>query len=186
MGFEVFEEMLDLADDLRVDVIELDNGAVVIDAGVKAPGGLWAGIFISRICMADLADIQIVPYDLKGISVPGIQVTTDHPAVSCMGSQCAMWQIKVDKYFAMGSGPARALARKTKDETLATEEARTKTLRERHLYLHTALSAQERSPLAEQLAAELIKVQWQYLSWKGRRERHFSDVLRAVGEACYE
>jgi len=115
MGFEVFEEMLDLADDLRVDVIELENGAVVIDAGVKAPGGLWAGIFISRICMADLADIQIVPYGLKGISVPGIQVTTDHPAISCMGSQCAMWQIKVDKYFAMGSGPARALARKTKD-----------------------------------------------------------------------
>ncbi|WP_369425777.1 methenyltetrahydromethanopterin cyclohydrolase [Methanothrix sp.] len=115
MGFEVFEEMLDLAEDLRVDVIELENGAVVIDAGVKAPGGLWAGIFISRICMADMADIQIVPYDLKGISVPGIQVTTDHPAVSCMGSQCAMWQIKVDKYFAMGSGPARALARKTKE-----------------------------------------------------------------------
>jgi methenyltetrahydromethanopterin cyclohydrolase len=35
-----------------------------------------------------------------------------------------MWQIKADKYFAMGSGPARALARKTKDlyERIGFEE----------------------------------------------------------------
>lgn len=124
MGFEVFEEMLDLADDLRIEVLELENGAVVVDAGVKAPGGLWAGIFLSRICMADLADVQIIPYDLNGLTIPGVQVITDHPAISCMGSQCAMWQIKVDKYFAMGSGPARALARKTKElyEKIGFEE----------------------------------------------------------------
>lgn len=115
MGFEVFEEMLDLADDLNMDVMELDNGTVVVDAGVKAQGGLWAGIYLSRLCMADLADIQLTPTEIKGNLLPGIQVATDHPAVACMASQCAMWQIKVDKYFAMGSGPARVLARKTKD-----------------------------------------------------------------------
>lgn len=124
MGFEVFEEMLDLADDLNMDVMELDNGTVVVDAGVKAQGGLWAGIYLSRLCMADLADIQLTPTDIKGNLLPGIQVATDHPAVACMASQCAMWQIKVDKYFAMGSGPARVLARKTKDlyEKMGFEE----------------------------------------------------------------
>lgn len=124
MGFEVFEEMLDFADELQLEVTELDNGTVVVDAGVKAQGGLGAGIYLSRLCMADLADIQITPCDVKGILLPGVSVTTDHPAVSCMASQCAMWQIKADKYFAMGSGPARVLARKTKDlyEKIGFEE----------------------------------------------------------------
>jgi methenyltetrahydromethanopterin cyclohydrolase len=124
MGFEAFEEMLDFEEDLKIEVHELENGTVVVDAGVKAPGGLWAGIYLSRLCMADLADIQIIPCDVESIPIPGVQVVTDHPAVSCMASQCAMWQIKVNKFFAMGSGPARVLARKTKDlyEKIGFEE----------------------------------------------------------------
>jgi len=81
--------MLDFEDELQLEVTELDNGTVVIDAGVKARGGLGAGLYLSRLCMADLADIQITPTDIKGILVPGIRVATDHPAVACMASQCA-------------------------------------------------------------------------------------------------
>lgn len=125
MGFEVFEEMLDYADELQIEVQELDNGTVVADAGVKAHGGYGAGVYLSRLCMADLAEIQLTPFDIKGVLLPGIQVATDHPAVSCMASQCAMWQIKANKYFAMGSGPARVLARKTRDlyEKIGFEES---------------------------------------------------------------
>jgi methenyltetrahydromethanopterin cyclohydrolase len=115
LAFAVFEEMLDYEDELRVEVHELENGTIVADAGVKAPGGMGAGIYLSRLCMADLADIQLTPYDIKGALLPGVSVATDFPAVSCMASQCAMWQIKADKFFAIGSGPARVLARKTKD-----------------------------------------------------------------------
>jgi len=124
MGFEVFEEMLDYSDELLIEVHELENGAVVADAGVKARGGIGAGIYLSRLCMADLADVQLTPCDIKGNLVPGVQVATDYPAVSCMASQCAMWQIKADKFFAMGSGPARVLARKTRDlyEKIGFEE----------------------------------------------------------------
>jgi methenyltetrahydromethanopterin cyclohydrolase len=117
--------MLDYADELQIEVQELDNGTVVADAGVVAKGGYGAGVYLSRLCMADLAEIQLTPYDIKGVLLPGIQVATDHPAVSCMASQCAMWQIKADKYFAMGSGPARVLARKTRDlyEKIGFEES---------------------------------------------------------------
>jgi len=115
MGFEVFEEMLDYADELQIEVHELENGAIVADAGIKAKGGYGAGVYLSRLCLADLAEIQLTPFEVGGILLPGIQVATDHPAVSCMASQCAMWQIKADKFFAMGSGPARVLARKTRD-----------------------------------------------------------------------
>jgi len=124
LGFEVFEEMLDYEDELRIEAHELENGTIIADAGVKAPGGLGAGIYLSRLCMADLADIQLTPCDINGALLPGVQVATDYPAVSCMASQCAMWQIKADKFFAMGSGPARVLARKTKDlyEKIGFEE----------------------------------------------------------------
>jgi methenyltetrahydromethanopterin cyclohydrolase len=37
-----------------------------------------------------------------------VQVTTDHPALACMASQYAGWQVAVGKFFAMGSGPMRA------------------------------------------------------------------------------
>ncbi len=124
MGFEVLEEMLDFEDELQLEATELENGTVVIDAGIKAQGGFGAGLYLSRLCMADLADIQLTPVDINGILMPGVQVATDHPAISCMAAQCAMWQIKVDKYFAMGSGPARVLARKTKElyEKIGFEE----------------------------------------------------------------
>ncbi len=115
MAFEVFEEMLDFEDELQIASSELENGTIVVDAGVKVQGGLSAGVYLSRLCMSDLANIQLTPCDVLGAPVPGIQVATDHPAISCMASQCAMWQIKGEKYFAMGSGPARVLARKTKD-----------------------------------------------------------------------
>ncbi len=115
MAFEVFEEMLDFEDELQIASSKLENGTIVVDAGVKVQGGLGAGVYLSRLCMSDLANIQLTPCDVLGAPVPGIQVATDHPAISCMASQCAMWQIKGEKYFAMGSGPARVLARKTKD-----------------------------------------------------------------------
>lgn len=124
MGFEVFEEMLDYGDELQIEVHELENGTVVIDAGVEARGGIGAGIYLSRLCMSDLADIQLTPCDVGGVLLPGVQVATDYPAVSCMASQCAMWQIKAEKYFAMGSGPGRVLAGKTRElyEKIGFEE----------------------------------------------------------------
>ncbi|MDD1726704.1 MAG: methenyltetrahydromethanopterin cyclohydrolase, partial [Methanothrix sp.] len=87
MGFEVFEEMLDYADELQIEVHELENGTIVADAGVKAKGGYGAGVYLSRLCLADLAEIQLTPFEVGGILLPGVQVATDHPAVSCMASQ---------------------------------------------------------------------------------------------------
>jgi methenyltetrahydromethanopterin cyclohydrolase len=40
-----------------------------------------------------------------------VAVATDHPVAACMASQYAGWAIDPPGYFAMGSGPARSLAR---------------------------------------------------------------------------
>jgi methenyltetrahydromethanopterin cyclohydrolase len=40
-----------------------------------------------------------------------VQVRSSQPVLACLGSQYAGWNLSNDGYFAMGSGPARALAR---------------------------------------------------------------------------
>ena len=42
---------------------------------------------------------------------PALTVVTDHPALACLASQYAGWKIDRDGYFAMASGPGRALIR---------------------------------------------------------------------------
>jgi methenyltetrahydromethanopterin cyclohydrolase len=42
-GLDVFEEMMDNADELQVGIEELANGTTIIDAGVEEEGGLVTG-----------------------------------------------------------------------------------------------------------------------------------------------
>ena len=78
--------------------------ARIIDCGGAAPGGVYAGLQMARVCTAGLADVEIEP----GQDGPLIQVFSDDPVRACLASQYAGWQIKVGKFFAMGSGPMRA------------------------------------------------------------------------------
>src|SRR3954466_12424990 len=86
----------------------MEGGGRFIDCGVEARGGLLAGLDLARICLADLAEVAIVPGDIAERSCPFVQVVTDHPAAACRASQYAGWPISEGKYFAMGSGPMRA------------------------------------------------------------------------------
>ncbi len=101
-------EAVAAADQLRVGVSE-QYGATLLDFGVSRSGGLEAGLLLARICMADLADIQVVPPG-AAVPLPQVQVITDQPVAACLQSQYAGWKIATDDYFAMGSGPMRALA----------------------------------------------------------------------------
>ncbi len=91
--------------DLRIAVQTTGNGARILDCGAKTVGGVRAGLGLARVCLADLADVCLVPGDQM---FPQVQVTTDHPLLACMASQYAGWQVSVGKFFAMGSGPMRA------------------------------------------------------------------------------
>jgi methenyltetrahydromethanopterin cyclohydrolase len=94
---------------LRVQVQTTPAGARVIDCGIKAPGGLGAGLALARVCLAGQADVALVPGDVAGIACPTVTVQSDFPVLACMASQYAGWEVKRDgKFFAMGSGPMRA------------------------------------------------------------------------------
>jgi len=109
-AFQLVEGITDSTDDLCIESHHLPGGGHVLDFGVHAPGSLKAGLALAEVCMAGLAEITTVPGKIDQFHWPHVSVRTDHPVAACLLSQYAGWQISVDKFFAMGSGPMRAVA----------------------------------------------------------------------------
>lgn len=93
---------------LQIAVHKKPGAARVIDCGVNTRGGLQAGLGMARVCLAGQAEVALAPGEVAGVACPVVQVSSDAPVLACMASQYAGWQISVDRYFAMGSGPIRA------------------------------------------------------------------------------
>ncbi len=89
------------AESLRIAVHRI-GGATILDCGIAVPGSLQAGLALARICLGGRAEVTLQ-------AGPSLQVVSDDPVVACMASQYAGWQVQVGKFFAMGSGPMRAI-----------------------------------------------------------------------------
>lgn len=109
-AWQIAEQLLNDPDRYGVSVHTLACNARVIDCGSQARGGLETGRLLAEICLAGLATVAVVPAERSLWMGPAIQVQTDHPVSACMASQYAGWQLKGEKFFAMGSGPMRAAA----------------------------------------------------------------------------
>lgn len=114
LALDIFDELAEYPEDYNVVCHEMDNGARIVDCGVSAGGGYLAGKRFTEICMGGLGEISISMGRVRDVALPFIEVSTDFPAISCLGAQKAGWTINAHNYFAMGSGPARALALKPK------------------------------------------------------------------------
>jgi methenyltetrahydromethanopterin cyclohydrolase len=109
MANRVADEVERNAARLRVSVSKV-AGARVIDCGGAVQGSLAAGLLMARGCLADSGEVGYVPFPILELGGPAVQVTTDDPVRACLASQYAGWQVTAGKFFAMGSGPMRALA----------------------------------------------------------------------------
>jgi methenyltetrahydromethanopterin cyclohydrolase len=109
-ALKVVESLLERAEERVVAAHPIERGGRFIDCGIEVRGGLGAGLDLARVCLADLAEVTIVPGAVGGRACPLVQVFTDHPVKACLASQYAGWAINEEKYFAMGSGPMRAVA----------------------------------------------------------------------------
>lgn len=109
---KIAEGLIENKDKLKIEHFELDNGVKIIDCGVNAAGSLEAGRLFALACMGGLADVEVIDGDF---GLKEVRVKTDHPAIACLASQKAGWAINKDGYFALGSGPARILAKKPKE-----------------------------------------------------------------------
>jgi len=114
LALRVVGEMVERKEELNVEVAKAENGATIIDCGIKVPGGYEAGMYVARVCLADLARLTLHYRDYGGVTLPVISQFIEHPVLACMASQYAGWKVSHGDYFAMGSGPARALAKKPK------------------------------------------------------------------------
>jgi methenyltetrahydromethanopterin cyclohydrolase len=96
------------ADRLGIQVNKLDCGTRILDFGVNAPGSVDAGIALATICISQRGLISLEPASSDVPAAQEVHVNTRDPVVACMASQYAGWEIKGEKFFAMGSGPMRA------------------------------------------------------------------------------
>lgn len=108
-AFLLVDALVQCAEELRVSVHEVEGGGRVVDCGIEARGGLAVGLELARICLASLAEVSFVPGEIGERECPSVQVVTDHPALACLASQYAGWALSEGKFFAMGSGPMRAV-----------------------------------------------------------------------------
>ncbi|MFC5972718.1 methenyltetrahydromethanopterin cyclohydrolase [Halomarina salina] len=109
MALELVDEAIEFADELAVDAYELDNGATVVDFGIDTLGGVEAGLLLAEIQSSGLATMSARMDELAGAPRTYVDVSTDHPALALLCSQKAGWEVSVEDYEALGSGPARAL-----------------------------------------------------------------------------
>ena len=112
---DLFEEMLEMIDLLKGELIETENGSMILDLGLKASGGYLAGEYVTQVCMGGLAEVSLKMKEFDNLTLPCITVVSDFPAIATMGSQFAGWSIDKDGFRAIGSGPARILAKKPKE-----------------------------------------------------------------------
>lgn len=89
----------------------LDTGTRVVDFGIDVAGSDAAGVALACICMGDAGTVTPTTLDLGGRTWPALGVSSAQPVRACMAAQYAGWAVTHGRYFAMGSGPLRAIAR---------------------------------------------------------------------------
>lgn len=106
------------ADRLRVAVARDERGVTIVDAGIAVPGSIDAGLLVAEVCMGGLGEVRLVAGARQGWP-SWLQVRSSQPVIACLASQYAGWSLSASKeetggkkFFALGSGPARALAGK--------------------------------------------------------------------------
>jgi methenyltetrahydromethanopterin cyclohydrolase len=103
------------AAELKIAVTNGELGETLIDAGSRSPGSIAAGLLVAEICMGGLGTVTLA----ASASTPRwpwtLLVRSSNPVTACLASQYAGWRLSegkgADAFFALGSGPARALAR---------------------------------------------------------------------------
>ncbi len=99
---------------LRLDVRQEAGGARMVDAGANARGSIEAGRRIAEICLGGLGTVTISPNGPIAAWPNSVVVHASDPVLACLGSQYAGWSLADETgdsgFFALGSGPGRALA----------------------------------------------------------------------------
>ncbi len=118
LALPLLNRLLADAHSLGVSASRDASGVRLVDAGIAVPGSVAAGLLIGEICMGGLGSARLSASAAEGWPT-WVQVESPRPVLACLASQYAGWSLAASKeetggkkFFALGSGPARALANK--------------------------------------------------------------------------
>jgi methenyltetrahydromethanopterin cyclohydrolase len=100
----LLKSLIAQASALGINVSQHASGATIVDAGIDVAGSAEAGRIIAEICMGGLGEVHLVDKN--------VTVKSQKPVLACLGSQYAGWSLSHEKFFSLGSGPARSLAQR--------------------------------------------------------------------------
>ncbi len=172
-ALKVVEEMVSKADELGIGVSKAPCEATVVDCGVDVRGSVEAGLYLARITAGDLIKLSLTDIDYSGFTLPSLHAFSDHPVVATIGGQLGDWEINYGAYFAIGSGPARALALERKIPSAVG--AKRDRLRERGLVTYTPREI-EKIGYSDSYDKAVIVIESSGAPPDG--------VLRSIAEAC--
>ena len=104
-AWDLTDQCQSLELEMKINTFEDASGARVQDFGVGRTGTLSGGISLAMICLADLADVQILNPRSQQLPLPQVQVSTDHPLVACIGSQYAGWPFRMENIIRCAAAP---------------------------------------------------------------------------------
>jgi len=98
---------------LNLEVTKHSSGATIVDA---KQGDIESGRRIAEICMGGLGQVELSPASNAQVKSFGadyvVRSQAQKAVLSCLGSQYAGWALQHEKFFSLGSGPARVLAQR--------------------------------------------------------------------------
>lgn len=111
----VADQIVARAAALGVAVVPI-GGVRVVDCGVRACGGVDAGILVARATLAGRGLVTLEPAgaadafggEWPACPWPVVAVESDDPVAACLAAQCAGWSVAAPGFAAMASGPVRA------------------------------------------------------------------------------
>jgi methenyltetrahydromethanopterin cyclohydrolase len=110
------ERLVADAAELKIGVERGALGELLIDSGAEHLGSIAAGLRVAEICMGGIGSVALEPSAATPNWPWTLVSRSSNPVIACLASQYAGWRLSHDegpgKFFALGSGPARALARR--------------------------------------------------------------------------
>ncbi len=112
LSLPLVDALIKDASALNINISQHETGATIVDAGIDATGSVEAGRRIAEICMGGLGRVMLKQSAAFSQPHTIISSYSQSPVLACLGSQYAGWQLSHEKFFSLGSGPARAIAQR--------------------------------------------------------------------------
>jgi methenyltetrahydromethanopterin cyclohydrolase len=114
-GYTLAENLLNRC--VELDAAVVDIGSVrVLDCGLAAPGSDELGLGMARVAMGGAGHVVLhAPHSTSAVLAwpdcpwPTVSVASERPVAACLAAQYAGHKVAAGKFFAMASGPIRAV-----------------------------------------------------------------------------